>query len=99
MSQEPNQEDYLWIITETKDQDVIIVGMSAEDSDQFIPATPKKEDALVLMGRLPAGQNGERQVEAMHKERLLAQAAEDGYRVFVVDMNGVILQRLTPAPQ
>ncbi len=99
MTQEPKKEDYLWIITETKDENTTIVGMAAEDSDQFIPAARTKEEALVLMGRLPAGEGGERQVEAMHKERLFEQAADDGYQVFVVDMNGLILERLTPQKQ
>ena len=96
MSQETNTEDYLFIITEIKNNEESIVGMAGDDMDQFFPATKTKEEALVLMGRLPDEPGAERQVEAIHKDRLLSQAGAAGYRVFVVNMKGAILERLSP---
>ncbi len=94
MSDKVKKEDYLWIITETRpDQEETLVGMSHPQGEAFIPATREKDQALILLGRLPAGR-GDRQVEAIHRVRLLDQAAEQGFVVYLVDEQGRVLERL-----
>jgi hypothetical protein len=91
-----SQEDYLWVITETISDNESILGMASNEVDKFIPATKSKDEALILMGRMPPAESGERQVEAIHKDRLMQRAAEDGYTVYLVDQTGRVIQSITP---
>lgn len=88
-------KDYVWIITETnEDQEDIMVGLAGEDDQPFIPAAGSKEEAFMVMARLPVEPRGKRQVEAIHKDRLLEKALGQGFSVFLVDGGGSVLGRL-----
>ena len=94
MNNNIDEKDYAWVITEAHDGEDIFLGLSNDKGEQFIPVTQSKEEALILLPRLPAGQGGKRQVEAVHKKQILLQAAEQGFAVYLVDQEGKIREQL-----
>jgi hypothetical protein len=88
-----DQESYVWVITEQIGGEETFVGLSDPDGAAFLPVCESKEDALVLLGRLPSGQ-GKRQAEAIHKEGLITEARNEGFAVYLVDPEGLVKQRL-----
>ncbi len=86
-------EKYVWVITEEKEGEETFVGLSDPDGSPFLPVCESKEDALMLLGRLPKG-DGERQAEAIHKEGLLNEARTEGFAVYLVDPDGILKERL-----
>lgn len=85
--------NYVWVITELKDGEETFVGLSDPEGAPFLPVCQSKEEALVLLGKLPKGE-GERQAEAIHKEGLLNEARTEGFAVYLVDPEGVLKERL-----
>ncbi|KMY65844.1 hypothetical protein AAU61_19545 [Desulfocarbo indianensis] len=85
---------YVWVITEQQPgQDETFVGLSTPEGAPFLPVCDTKEDALMLLGRLPKGE-GKRQAEAIHREGLLEEARKDGFAVYLVDPEGILRERL-----
>ncbi|KIX11780.1 hypothetical protein [Dethiosulfatarculus sandiegensis] len=96
MESQNKKEGYLWIITQSEENaEDSFVGLEDEQGEQFIPATESKEEALILMGRLPRDQGGKLQVEAIHQTRLLDEAGRSGFNVFKVDQDGRLLGRVS----
>lgn len=97
---EPNPEDYVWVLTEQEPgKEETFVGLSNEEGENFIPATATREEAMQLLALLPMGQ-GKRQVEAIHRFQIASRAAEQGFQVYVVDQQGNLQERLeVVAPQ
>ncbi len=88
-----DQTNYVWVIIEQIGGDETFVGLTEPDGAAFLPVCESKEDALTLLGRLPAGQ-GKRQAEAIHKEGLLTEARSEGFAVYLVGPEGTVKQRL-----
>ena len=93
-----NGKDYVWVIVEIRGQAESFLGLDDGHGQTLIPVTAEKDSALMLLGKLPlAGDGAQRQVEAIHRQRLGAIAAEQGFAVDLVDAQGRVLQRLAPA--
>ena len=98
MSKQKQDKNYVWVIVETVGQEDNFVGLNdTQSGETFIPVTADRDHALMLVGRLPAGPQGAtRQVEAIHKDRLMEMAGAEGFAVYLVDQEGRLLQRLDP---
>ncbi len=96
MSDKVDPKQYVWVIVERTRNDENFLGLAGEEGEQFIPVTTEKDQALMLLGRLPEveGVFG-RNVEAIHRAQLLGQAEDEGFSVYLVDEKGRILERLT----
>ncbi len=92
-SNQIDQANYVWVITEFKGPEESFVGLSTPEGAPFVPVCQSKEDALILLGRLPRGE-GKRQAEAIHKQGLISEAAKQGFAVYLVDAEGVLQERL-----
>lgn len=98
MSAKAKNEDYVWVIVESVGQEDNFVGLNdTQSGETFIPVTAEREQGLMLVGRLPAGPQGAtRQVEAIHKARLMEMAGAEGFAIYLVDQEGRMLKRLDP---
>lgn len=98
MNQGVRREDFVWVIVEKRDKQESFLGLSREDGQTFILATEDRDQGLMLQGRLPQAEAGvQRELEAIHKARLLQQAKEEGMSVYLVDAQGRVLQQLGAA--
>jgi hypothetical protein len=98
MSMENKNADYVWVIVESAGQEDNFVGLNdTQSGETFIPVTAERDQALMLVGRLPSGPAGAtRQVEAIHNARLLEMAGAEGFAIYLVDEQGRMLRRLDP---
>lgn len=95
LSQAASQEDFIWVIVEKRGEQESFLGMTREDGQTFILATEDRDQGMMLQGRLPQPEAGvQRELEAIHKARLLQQAQEEGLAVYLVDAQGRVLGQL-----
>lgn len=93
---EVDASQYVWVIVERTRNDENFLGLGGEDDEPFIPVTADKDQALMLLGRLPDAEGVfGRSVEAIHRAQLLGQAQDEGFSVYLVDEKGRILEHLT----
>ena len=96
MSDKVDAGNYVWVIVERTRNDENFLGMADEDGEGFIPVTAEKDQALILLGRLPETEGVfSRSVEAIHRSQLLGQAQDEGFSVYLVDEKGHVLEHLT----
>ncbi|MCA1905041.1 MAG: hypothetical protein LDL11_00420 [Desulfarculus sp.] len=93
-----DSKNYVWVIVELRGTSENFLGLEDRQGRTFVPVTADKDAALMLLGKLPAAGDGvQRQVEAIHRQRLGAIATEQGFAVDLVDAQGRVLERLAPA--
>jgi hypothetical protein len=92
-SSKVDMANYVWVITEQIGGNETFVGLTDPDGAAFLPVCDTREDALMLLGKLPKGE-GERQAEAIHREGLLNEARTEGFAVYLVDPDGLLKERL-----
>lgn len=91
-------KNYVWVIVEVRGAAETFLGLDDGQGHSFVPVTAEKDAALMLLGKLPLASDGaQRQVEAIHRQRLGDIAAEQGFAVDLVDAQGRVLERLAPA--
>ena len=90
-------KNYVWVIVELRGAAETFLGLEDDQGRTLVPVTRDKNSALMLLGKLPPASDGaQRQVEAIHRQRLGAIAAEQGFTVDLVDAQGRVLERLAP---
>ncbi len=93
-----DSKNYVWVIVELRGAAETFLGLEDAQGQTFVPVTVDKDSALMLLGKLPLASDGaQRQVEAIHRQRLGVIAAEQGFAVDLVDAQGRVLERLAPA--
>ena len=93
-----NNNDYVWVIVELRGAAESFLGLDDGQGRALVPVTADKDSALMLLGKLPVAADGtQRQVEAIHRQRLGIIAAEQDFAVDLVDAQGRVLERLAPA--
>ncbi|MCF8034495.1 MAG: hypothetical protein K9K66_13280 [Desulfarculaceae bacterium] len=94
MSDKKDDTQYVWVVTERGKDYENFLGLEDEAGERFIPVTAEKDQALILLGRLPNNPEVQRTVEAMHREQIGEAARDDGFALYLVDENGKILERI-----
>lgn len=97
MTNQINEEDYLWIIVDDPkkvSEEETFLGLSDDEGRQFIPVTRERAEGEVLMKMLPPPVEAVRTVEAIHREQLLTEAQEQNFSVYIVDSQGKVLEQL-----
>lgn len=95
LEQQVKINDYVWVVVEVRGGQESFLGLADAAGQTFIPVTAAKEQALMLLGKLPPASDGaQRQVEAIHVKRMAEEAAGQGFLVYRVDEKGKVLERL-----
>lgn len=93
-----NENGWVWVLIQDPGKDEQYVGQHyKEENISFVPAFVSKEDALACQGRLSLAQDHRYEVQAIHHEDLVHQAAAGGFVVFLLDAQGTILDRMLPS--
>lgn len=87
------QEGFVWVIVEKEGGQEHFLGLDLPQGGPFIPVTGSREDGLMLVGRLPQS-GATREVESIHRRRLLTEAKSQGFVVYLVDGQGRLLKPL-----
>jgi hypothetical protein len=87
--------DWIYVVVQAPGENETFLGQHDNNNDiSFIPVFVKKEDAqncLPLMTRKKAVTY---EIQAVYREELLKQAAENGFLVYVLDGGGTILEKI-----
>lgn len=90
-----NLKDYVWVVVEVRGGSESFLGLADADGQTFVPVTAAKEQAYQLLAKLPAaGDGAQRQVEAIHRQRIAEEAARQGFLVYLVDETGRVVEKM-----
>ena len=88
-------DQWVWVIVQEPGANEQFLGQMDDTSGiSYIPAFLEKEVAQQCFYQLARDQNRKYEVQAILYEDLAAQAAENGFQIFILDENGGMLKRI-----
>jgi hypothetical protein len=88
--------DWIWVIvTQDKGEETLYGQIDEEHGESFIPVFTGKDDALMVLGRLPRKKNYSYQIQAMHYGEVSQAAKENGFKLFFLANDGEILEKIS----
>lgn len=95
---EDHQEDrWVWVIVQDPEKNEQFLGQSDPDQDiAFIPAFEDKDTAQAAMWRLTRDPKSKYEAQAILFEEIAEHAAKNQFWLFLMDAEGVILEKLPP---
>ncbi len=92
---QPDPGDYLWAVVVTHgSREDLFNFQHPERRDQVVPAFETKEAAQAFWDRLTTRPEGRGEIQAFHKQNLLAAARQNGLAVVVLGEDGGLVARL-----
>lgn len=90
-------DQWIWVVVQEPGAKEQFLGQLDDNSGiSYIPAFLEKEIAQQGLYQLARDQNHKYEVQAILYEDLAAQAAENGFQIFILDEQGSILKRIQP---
>ncbi|MEJ2586890.1 MAG: hypothetical protein P8165_04780 [Deltaproteobacteria bacterium] len=94
MSKRLEGNPWVWVIVQDPGGDEQFLGQYDEKEEvSFIPAFMEKEEALQGLGFLSKKADKKYEVQAIEYEELAPRAGEHGFRVFILNGSGDILEK------
>ena len=88
---------WVWVVVQDPGGDEQFLGQHDEEKDvAFIPMFLEKEDASQCVNHLRRDERKKYEVQAIQYEHLASDAAEHGFRLFLLNSAGEILEEITP---
>ena len=88
---------WVWVVVQDPGGDEQFLGQHHEEKDEsFIPMFLEKEDASQCLNHLMRDESKKYEVQAIQYEHLARDAAEHGFRLFLLNSAGEILEKITP---
>jgi hypothetical protein len=89
--------DWLYVVVQNPDMDAQIMGQLDEAHDiRFIPAFKSREDAQQGLLQLTTARGVKYEIQALIMEDLQRYASEMGSLIFLLDVDGHILEKIAP---
>jgi len=90
-------DQWVWVVVQDPGGNEQFLGQQDDAKGiSFIPVWLEKDAAVAGMKLLARDQGVKYEVQAIEYEHLAPKAAEAGYRLFVLDASGKILEQITP---
>jgi len=90
-------DQWVWVVVQDPGGNEQFLGQRDDVKGiTFIPVWLEKDAALDGMKLLARDQGVKYEVQAIQYETLAPKAAEAGYRLFVLDASGKVLEQITP---
>jgi hypothetical protein len=90
-------DQWVWVVVQDPGGNEQFLGQRDDIKGvSFIPVWLEKDAALNGMKLLARDQRVKYEVQAIEYEHLAPKAAEAGYRLFVLDASGKVLEQITP---
>ncbi|MEJ2039592.1 MAG: hypothetical protein P8X55_11750 [Desulfosarcinaceae bacterium] len=89
---------WVYVVVQDPDKNEHIVGQHDDEADiAYIPAFPDKDTAVMGLGRLAKTKGSKYEIQAVIFDDLVAHAGEGGFFIFMLDEDGKIMEKFTPA--
>jgi len=99
MSKKIKDDQWVWIVVQDPGGDEQFLGQRDETKDMsFIPTFLEKDAALQCMNHLALERGHKYETQAILYEDLAPKAAEQGFRLFILNESGVVLEKIDPKP-
>ena len=97
MSKKINDDQWVWVVVQDPEGNQQLLGQRDETKDMsFISTFLEKDAALQCMKHLALERGHKYEVQAILYEELVPKAAEAGFRLFVLNESGVVLDKIDP---
>ena len=97
MSRKIKDDQWVWVVVQDPEGNEQFLGQRDEAKDiSFIPTFFEKEAALQCMNHLALERGHKYEVQAILYEDLLPKAVEAGFRLFVLNESGEVLEKIDP---
>jgi len=97
MSLSLKENPMVWVVVQTVDNVEQFVGQHSADLDiMFIPFFEDKEEAQQGMSLIPRAKGSRYEVQAVHFQDLVGDAAQHGFLLFQTDADGQVLDKIDP---
>ncbi|MCF8146555.1 MAG: hypothetical protein K9N21_21820 [Deltaproteobacteria bacterium] len=90
-------DQWIWVVVQDPGENEQFLGQRDEkEGISFIPVWLEKDAALDGLKLLARDQGIKYEVQAIQYQTLAPKAAEAGFRLFVLDASGKVLEQITP---
>ena len=97
MSKKIKDDQWVWVVVQDPEGNEEFLGQRNETEDiSFIPTFLEKEAALQCMNHLALERGHKYEVQAVLFEDLAPKAAENGFRLFILNGAGEVLDKINP---
>jgi hypothetical protein len=97
MSRWAEEDPWVWVVVQDPERNEQFLGQHDRERDvSFIPFFREKEEARAALYGLARDESLEYEVQAIRYRNLAEHAARNGFRLFLLDGRGVVLEQLEP---
>jgi hypothetical protein len=97
MNKTIQEDQWVWVVVQDPGGNEQFLGQRDEtEGISFIPVWPEKEAALACLDLLARDKGIKYEVQAIQYETLAPKTAEAGFRLFVLDASGKVLEQIDP---
>ncbi|MBW1783761.1 MAG: hypothetical protein JRL30_23860 [Deltaproteobacteria bacterium] len=97
MSKKIKEDQWVWVVVQDPGGNEQFLGQRDETTHiSFIPTWLEKEAAVECLDLLAREQGVKYEVQAIEYKNLAPKAAEAGFKLFVLDASGKILEQIEP---
>ena len=98
MSTHIKKDQWVYVVIQNPNDNAQYLGQEEEETGvSFIPVFLEKEDALMCLNLMARDKSASVEVQAVIYEDLADQAATAGFRLYLLNKAGEIIEKITPA--
>lgn len=98
MTTTPENSGWFYIVVQSPGENEMFLGQHDDENDiSFIPLFRQKEHALQCLPLMKRDRSLKYEVQAVHQEEISEEAANTGFLLYLLDEEGVILEKIDPA--
>jgi len=100
MSSHIKKDQWVYVVIQNPNNNAQYLGQEEEETGiSFIPIFLEKEDALMCLNLMTRDKSVPAEVQAVIYEELAAQTATAGFRLYLLNKAGEVIEKITPANQ
>jgi len=97
MSKQIKKHQWVYVVIQDPNTNPQYLGQQEEDTDiSFIPVFLEKEDALMCLNLMARDKQIPSEVQAVIYEELASHAAADGFRLYLLNKAGEVIEKISP---
>ena len=98
MAEKLSAESWVWVIVMDPEASPQYLGQQEEGTDvAYIPVFRSKEDAQQGLVSLSISKGRKIEIQAVMYDHLCEDAAPNGFQLFIIDADGAIVEKISPA--